>query len=83
MRFYCVGRRWMKCEYKTMVEYRQRKTDVLGMKPLTVPICLPQIPHGVGWDRARASAVRARRLTFRDMDQPRAKWDESQRRRNV
>jgi len=26
--------------------YRQEKTKVLGEKPVPVPICSPQIPHG-------------------------------------
>jgi hypothetical protein len=36
----------------------QGKTEVLGEKPVPVPLCLPQIPHGLTRDRTRASAVR-------------------------
>jgi hypothetical protein len=35
-----------------------RKTEVLGEKPVQVPLCPPQIPHGPTRDRNRASAVR-------------------------
>ena len=35
----------------------------LGEKPLPVPVCPPQISHGLTRDRTRASAVRGRRLT--------------------
>jgi hypothetical protein len=31
--------------------------------PVPVPLCTPQISHGLTWDRARASAVRGQRLT--------------------
>jgi hypothetical protein len=42
------------------VEWKwQGKTEVLGKKPVPVPLCPPQIPHGLTW----ASAVRGRRLT--------------------
>jgi hypothetical protein len=34
----------------------------LGEKPVPVPICPPQISHGLTRDRTRASAVRGRRL---------------------
>jgi hypothetical protein len=33
------------------------KTEVLGEKPLPVPLCPPQIPHALTRDRTRASAV--------------------------
>jgi hypothetical protein len=39
------------------------KTEVLGEKPVPVPLCPPQIPHGLTRDRTRASTVRVRRLT--------------------
>jgi hypothetical protein len=32
-------------------------------QPVPVPLCLPQIPHDLTWDRIRASAVGSRRLT--------------------
>jgi hypothetical protein len=41
----------------------QGKTEVLGEKPVPVPLCPPQIPHGLTRDRTRASAVGGRRLT--------------------
>jgi hypothetical protein len=34
----------------------QGKTEVLKGKPVPVPPCPPQIPHGPTWDRTRASA---------------------------
>jgi hypothetical protein len=39
------------------------KTEGLGEKPVPVPLCPPQIPHGLTWLRNRASSVRSRRLT--------------------
>jgi hypothetical protein len=33
-----------------------------GEKPVPLSLCPTQIPHGVNWDRTRASAVRDRRL---------------------
>ena len=39
------------------------KTEVLGQKPVPVPLYPPQIPHGLTQDRNRASTVRRRRLT--------------------
>jgi hypothetical protein len=38
---------------KLTVENRQ-----LGEKPVPVPLCPPQIPHGLTRDRTRASTVR-------------------------
>jgi hypothetical protein len=35
----------------------------LGEKPVPVPLCPPQISHGLTRDRTQASAVRGRRLT--------------------
>ena len=32
--------------------------------------CLPKMPHGLAWDRKRASAVRDRWLSFLAMAQP-------------
>jgi hypothetical protein len=45
--------------------YWQGKTEVLGEKPVTVPLCLPQITHGLTRDRTR-------RLTAWAMARP--KW---------
>jgi hypothetical protein len=39
------------------------KTDVLGEKPVTVPLCPPQISYVLSWDRNRTSTVRVQRLT--------------------
>jgi hypothetical protein len=39
------------------------KTEVLGEKPVPMPLCPPQIPHGLTLDRIGASAVGGRRLT--------------------
>jgi hypothetical protein len=27
------------------------KTEILGEKPVPLPLCLPQIPHGLTWER--------------------------------
>ena len=48
----------------------QGKTEVLGEKPVPVPLCPPQIPHGLTRDRTRASAVTGRRLTVWAMARP-------------
>jgi hypothetical protein len=48
----------------------QGKTEVLGEKPVLLPLCPPQISHGLTWDRTRASAVRGRRLTAWAMTLP-------------
>jgi hypothetical protein len=34
-----------------------------GRKPAPVPLCPPQIPHDLTWDRTRATAVESQRLT--------------------
>jgi hypothetical protein len=47
------------------------KTEILGEKPVPLPLCPPQIPHGLTRDRARPSAVRGRRLTSWAMARPR------------
>jgi hypothetical protein len=48
----------------SMVEwYWHGKTEGLREKPIPVPRCPLQIPHGLPWARTRASAVRSRRLT--------------------
>jgi hypothetical protein len=48
----------------------QGKTEELGEKPVAVPLCPPQIPHGLTRDRTRASAVGGRRLTAWAMARP-------------
>jgi hypothetical protein len=51
-------------EYGAVVEwYWQWKTKELGEKPATLPLCPPQIPHGLFWARTWPSAVRSRWLT--------------------
>jgi hypothetical protein len=50
--------------------YWQGKTEKLGEKPVPVPICPPQIPHGLTRARTRASAVRGRRLMTWAMARP-------------
>jgi hypothetical protein len=57
--------------WTAMVEwYWQRKTEELGEKPVPVPLCPPQIPHGLTQVRTRASAVRGWRLTTWAMARP-------------
>jgi hypothetical protein len=48
----------------------QEKTEELGEKPVPVPLCPPQIPHGLNRERTRASALRGRRLTTWAMARP-------------
>jgi hypothetical protein len=50
----------------------QGKTEELGEKPVLLPLCPPQIPHWLTWDRTRASAVGGRRLTAWAMARPQA-----------
>jgi hypothetical protein len=47
----------------TVEWYWQEKTEELGEKPVPVPLCPPQTPHGLTRARTRVSAVRGRRLT--------------------
>jgi hypothetical protein len=54
-----------------MVEWNwQGKTEVLGEKPVPVPLCPLQIPHGLTRNWSRASVVRGRQLTTWAMAQP-------------
>jgi hypothetical protein len=55
----------------------QGKTEVLGEKPVTVPLCPPQIPHGLSRDRTRASAMWGRLLTAWAMTRPDTRVGES------
>jgi hypothetical protein len=48
----------------------QGKTEVLGVKPVPVPLCPPQIRRGLARDRTRASAVKDRRQTAWAMARP-------------
>jgi hypothetical protein len=54
----------------TVEWYWQGTTEELGEKPFPVPLCPPQIPHGLTWARTRASAVTGRRLTAWAMARP-------------
>jgi hypothetical protein len=44
----------------------QRKSEVylLGDKPISLPLCPSQVPHGLACDRTPASAVRMKRLRW-------------------
>jgi hypothetical protein len=48
----------------------QGKPEIVREKPILMPLCWPQIPHGLSRDRTRASAVRGRRLTAWAMARP-------------
>jgi hypothetical protein len=51
--------------WRAMVEwYIIGKTRELREKPVPVPLCPPQIPHGLIWTWTWASTVRGRQLTF-------------------
>jgi hypothetical protein len=54
--------------------YWQGKTEELGEKPVPVPLCPPQIPHGLTRAWTQASAVRGRRLTTWAMARPLVAW---------
>ena len=48
------------------IDTASETTEILGgKKPASVPLCPPQISHGLTWDRIQASAVRCRRLAPR------------------
>jgi hypothetical protein len=53
-------------------EFLERRWNYIltGEKPVPVPLCPPQIPHGLTLARTRASAVRGRRLTTWDRARP-------------
>jgi hypothetical protein len=46
----------------TVEWFAQGKTKELGEKPVLVPLCPRQIPHGLTWVRIWASTVRGQRL---------------------
>jgi hypothetical protein len=48
----------------------QGKTEVIGEKPVPLPLCPPQIPHGLTRDQTRTSAVGGLRLTAWAMARP-------------
>jgi len=41
-----------------MIQYQEKKTKVLGEKPIPVPLCQPQTPQRLAWDRTLISALR-------------------------
>jgi hypothetical protein len=74
---YCANLwwRWLVFSFFRVMEHRWNEIDrgkpkYSGKKPVTVPLCPPQIPHGLTRDRTRASAVTGRRLTAWAMARP-------------
>jgi hypothetical protein len=55
--------RWYEFGERRWNDILTGETEELGEKPVPVPLCPPQIPHGLTRARTRASAVRGRRLT--------------------
>jgi hypothetical protein len=58
-----------------VMEHRRNEIDrgkpkYSGKKPVPLPLCPPQIPHGLSRDRTRGSAVGGRRLTAWAMARP-------------
>jgi len=46
---YSVGGRYMKTEYRVLAEWSwQGEAEALGEEPFPLPLCQPQIPHGLG-----------------------------------
>jgi hypothetical protein len=57
--------------WRATVEWHwQGKPEELGEKPVPVPLCPPQISHGLTRARTRASAVTGRQLTTWAMARP-------------
>jgi hypothetical protein len=48
-------------------------------KPAPVPLCSPQIPHGLSWDGTRTAAVGSRRLTAWAMTRPGVGWSSTEK----
>jgi hypothetical protein len=46
------------------------ENELLREKPVTVPLCLPQMPRGLACGQTRSFVVRVRRLTARTVVQP-------------
>jgi hypothetical protein len=68
--------RWLVFSFFRVMEHRWNLIDggkpkYSGEKPVPVPLCPPQIPHGLTRDRTQASVVRGRRLTAWAMARPR------------
>jgi hypothetical protein len=54
----------MSVRHGAMVEwYWQGKTEVLGEKPVPVPLCPPKMPRELAWHQTWNPAVRSPRLT--------------------
>jgi len=47
----------------------QDKIEVLRGRPVQLPLCLPQSPHGQAWDRNLAATVRDQKLSAWSMTQ--------------
>jgi hypothetical protein len=64
--------RWLVFSFFLVMEHRWNEIDREEPKysGKNLPLCQPQIPHGLTRDRARASAVRGRRLTAWAMARP-------------
>jgi len=62
--------RWYEFGERLWNDIDRGKTEELVDKPVPVPFCPPQIPHGLTRSRTRASAVRGRRLTTWAMTRP-------------
>ena len=60
---------WKVCYCRTLSVFAttQLNDDCINMdcwwKPVEVPLCSPQIPHGLAWNQTRASVERGRRMT--------------------
>jgi hypothetical protein len=51
---------WYVYMYGALMEcYWQEKIEVLGEKPVSLPLCAPQISHGLNYDGIRTSAWEA------------------------
>jgi hypothetical protein len=61
--------RW-RCAWSIGGKIMTGENNLLGGKRVLVPLCSPQISHGLTWDRTLASAVRGRRLTAWSIAQP-------------
>jgi hypothetical protein len=53
-------REWIWSSDRIILTGEYRRTQ---RKPVLLPLCPPQIPHGLPWARTQASTVRSRRLT--------------------
>jgi hypothetical protein len=57
-----LSSRWMRIEIHSGMIFTGI-IEELGEKPVPIPLCPPQIPHGLTWTRTRVSALRGGRLT--------------------